>query len=167
MTWIILLVAVGITLIALEVIIPGGILGAIGGVCILASCALSFREFGPMGGLMSTAIILTLTGFTIWLVFRVLSKTALGKRAFLSKSVDAVSANYGEEAKELIGKSGTTKTTLAPSGYIIVEGKRYEAFCQAGLIEAGASIQVIGADNFRLIVTPTPSQVVSPSVSTP
>lgn len=152
MTWIILLVAIGITLIVLEVIIPGGILGAIGGVCILASCALSFSEFGPMGGLISTAIILTITGITVWLVFRVLAKTPLGRRAFLKKSVDAVSAAYGNEAKELIGKSGSAKTTLAPSGYVVIEGKRYEAFCQGGMIEAGTAIEVVGADNFRIIV---------------
>lgn len=44
MTWIILLFAVGITLLTLEIIIPGGILGAIGAICILASCVVSFSE---------------------------------------------------------------------------------------------------------------------------
>ena len=155
MMWIILLVAVGITLIALEIIIPGGILGAIGAVCILAGCVVSFSEFGATGGLISTAIILTLTGITVWLVFKALSKTTLGNRAFLSKSVDGVSSSYGEEAKQLIGKSGTSKTTLAPSGYIIVDGTRYEAFCQTGMIEANTPVEVIGADNFRLIVSPS------------
>ena len=155
MMWVILLVAVGITLIALEIIVPGGILGSIGGVCILASCVVSFNVFGSSGGLISTSIILTLTGITLWLVFKVLSKTALGRRAFLTKSVDGVSSSYGDEAKELIGKSGTSKTTLAPSGYIIIDGKRYEAFCQSGLIEADTAVQVVGADSFRLIVSPS------------
>lgn len=154
MTWIILLAAIGITLISMEIIIPGGILGAIGAVCVLAGCVLCFNEFGAMGGLLGTAAIFTATGISLWLVFRVFSKTPLGKRAFLTKSIDGVSASYGEEAKELIGKSGTAKTTLAPSGYIMIEGKRYEGFCQSGLIEAGTALKVVGADNFRLIVTP-------------
>lgn len=154
MTWIILLVAVGIALISLEIIIPGGILGAIGVICILAGCVVSFSVLGSVGGLIATAAILTLTGVLIWLEFKLLSKTALGKRAFLTKSIDGVSANFGEEAKELIGKAAVAMTTLSPSGYITIEGKRYEAFCQAGLIEAKTALKVIGADNFRLIVAP-------------
>ena len=44
---------------------------------------------------------------------------------------------------------------LSPSGYIRVEGKRYEAFCQSGQAPAGTPLEVVGADNFRLIVSPT------------
>ena len=152
MTWIILLFAVGITLLTLEVIIPGGILGAIGGICILASCVVSFNEFGSMGGMISTVIIFALTGIIIWLEFKIVSKTGIRKRAFLDKSVDSVSAAYDDEAKELIGSSAEAMTTLSPSGYITIEGKRYEAFCQSGLIEAGTALKVVGADSFRLIV---------------
>ena len=154
MTWIILFVAVGITLLSLEVIVPGGILGAIGAICILVGCAFSFNEFGPMGGLLSTVIIFVVTGLTIWLEFKIVSKTSLRKHVFLDESISGVSASYGEEAKDLIGKKAEAETTLAPSGYITIGGKRYEAFCQDGLIEAGTALKVVGADNFRLIVTP-------------
>ena len=154
MTWIILLFAVGITLLTLEIIIPGGILGAIGAICILASCVVCFSEYGAMGGLLGTTIIFVSTGIIIWLEFKVFTKTGIGKRAFLDKSVDAVSSAYDDEAKELIGKKAEAKTTLAPSGYITINGKRYEAFCQAGLIEAGTALKVVGADSFRLIVAP-------------
>ena len=152
MTWIILMVAVGITLLSLEIIIPGGILGAIGGVCILAGCVISFREFGAIGGMGSSAIIFALTGLIIWLEFKLVSKTGIRKRAFLDKSVDAVSAAYDDDAKALIGKKAEAMTTLSPSGYISIDGKRYEAFCQSGLIEAGTALKVVGADSFRLIV---------------
>lgn len=152
MMWVILLAALGITLLSLEIIIPGGILGAIGGACILGGCVVSFVEFGATGGLISTVIIFALTGLIIWLEFRLVSKTSLRKRAFLDKSVDAVSAAYDEGAKELIGKSAEAVTTLAPSGYISINGRRYEAFCESGLIESGAALKVVGADSFRLIV---------------
>lgn len=152
MMWVILMAAVGLTLISLEIIIPGGVLGAIGAVCSLTACALSFSELGSAGGMLSTIIILTATTLIIWLEFKLLSKTKLGRRAFLTKSVDGFSASYGEEAKQLIDSEGVTKTTLAPSGYITIGGKRYEAFSQSGLIEANAPVKVVGADNFRLIV---------------
>jgi len=152
MTWIILLAGAGIALLTMEIIIPGGILGAIGLVSILAACVVSFSEFGALGGLIGTAAIFILTGLIIWIEFKLLSKTTLGKRAFLTKSVDSTSSKYGEEAKQLIGKEAVAETTLSPSGYITIEGKRHEAFCQTGLIEAGTSLKVIGADSFRLIV---------------
>jgi hypothetical protein len=34
-----------------------------------------------------------------------------------------------------------------------VDGRRYEAFSQSGLAEAGARLKVLETDNFRLIVT--------------
>ena len=37
----------------------------------------------------------------------------------------------------------------------MIDGKRYEAFCQSGQVPAGAELEVIGADNFRLIVSET------------
>lgn len=152
MTWIILLGLVGLTLISLEIIIPGGILGALGAICTLAACVVSFSEFGSLGGLISTAIIFTLTGVLVWLEFKLLSKTKLGQRAFLTKSIGGVSANYGAEAQTLIGKPAVAKTTLAPSGYVTIEGKRYEAFFQGGMTEAGTALKVVDADSFRLIV---------------
>lgn len=155
MTWVILLALVGLTLISLEIIIPGGILGALGGICTIAACAVSFGVFGSLGGLIATGIILIGTGVIIWLEFKFLSKTSLGRRAFLTKSVSGVSSAYGEDAKQLIGKTATAMTTLAPSGYIEIEGKRYDAYCQGGLTEAGTDLKVVGADNFRLIVEAT------------
>jgi len=149
MTWIILLFGIGIALVALEVIVPGGILGAIGALTIFAGCAMAFYELGTMGGTIASAIAFSLTGVIIWLEFRFLPK-----RAFLTKSVTGVSASYGEEAKALVGKSAEALTTLAPSGYVRIEGRRYEAFSQGGHTEAGTALTVVGADNFRLIVAP-------------
>ena len=39
----------------------------------------------------------------------------------------------------------------------LIDGHRYEAFCQSGQAAAGSTLQVVAADNFRLIVTQTPS----------
>jgi membrane-bound serine protease (ClpP class) len=47
------------------------------------------------------------------------------------------------------------ETPLVPTGYVRVEGRRYEAFCPAGHVAKGAMLRVAGQDNFRLIVTKT------------
>ncbi len=153
MTLIILLFALGIVLLVVEVIVPGGILGAIGGLMMFGGCVMAFVEFGTWGGLLAVAIAMILTAAAFFLEFRVLPKTAIGKRAFLTKEITGVSAAFGLDAREFIGKSAEALTMLSPSGYILIDGKRYEAFCESGQVPAGAALEVTGADNFRLIVS--------------
>jgi membrane-bound ClpP family serine protease len=155
MSLIILLFALGIVLIAVEVIVPGGILGTVGGLMMFGGCVMAFIEFGTGGGIIAVVVALSLAVIALYIEFRVLPKTKLGRRAFLTTEITGVSAAFGEEARELIGKSAEALTMLSPSGYIRIDGKRYEAFCQSGQAPAGAALQVIGADNFRLIVSET------------
>ena len=155
MTLIVLLFALGIVLLAVEVIVPGGILGTIGGLMMFGGCVMSFINYGTLGGSIAVAIALGLTALALFIEFRVLPKTAIGRRAFLTSEVTGVSAAFGAEAAELIGKSALAMTMLSPSGYINIDGKRYEAFCQSGQVPAGSPLEVIGADNFRLIVSPS------------
>ncbi len=157
MTMLILLFAIGILLILAEVIVPGGILGTIGGLMMFGGCVLAFMDYGSLGGLVAVLVAFFLGGAALYLEFRYLPKTKLGQRAFLRAEIDGVSAAFGKEALDLVGKSAEAVTLLSPSGYILVDGHRYEAFCQSGQAPAGSSLEVIGADNFRLIVTQRPS----------
>ena len=157
MTMLVLLFAIGILLILAEVIVPGGILGTIGGLMMFAGCVLAFIDYGSLGGLVAVAVALFLGGAALYLEFRYLPKTKIGKRAFLHAEIEGVSAAFGKEALDLVGKSAEAVTLLSPSGYILVDGHRYEAFCQSGQAPVGSFLEIIGADNFRLIVTPRPS----------
>lgn len=157
MTPVILLFAIGILFVLVEVIIPGGILGLIGGLLMFGGCVAAFIGFGTWGGLVAMLVGLAVAGLLLFLEFRYLPRTAFGRRAFLSSEITGVSAAIGPEARELVGKSAEALTMLSPSGYIRVDGQRYEAFCQSGQAPAGSALKVIGADNFRLIVTSTES----------
>ena len=153
MTLIVLLFSIGILFIAVEVIVPGAILGSIGGVLMFAGCVLAFINYGTGGGVAALLTAFVIAGIALWLEFRYLPQTKLGKRAFLSTEITAVSAAVGSEARALVGQSAEALTMLSPSGYVRVDGRRYEAFCQSGQVPAGAALEIIGADNFRLIVT--------------
>jgi membrane-bound ClpP family serine protease len=157
MTLIILLFALGILLLAVEVIVPGGILGSIGGLMMFGGCVAAFLKFGTGGGMIAVSVALAAAALAFFIEFRVLPRTAVGRRAFLTREITGVSAAFGSESRDLIGKSAKALTMLSPSGYILIDGKRYEAFCQSGQVPAGAALDVIGADNFRLIVTQTPN----------
>ena len=157
MTLILSLFSIGILCIALEVIVPGGIIGAIGGLLMFGGCIMTFMIHGTAIGLVATFVALAFTILVLFLEFRILPKTKFGKRAFLTAEITGVSAAIGKEAQELIGKSAEALTLLSPSGYIRVDGQRYEAFCQSGQAPVGSALKIIGADNFRLIVILQPN----------
>ncbi|MGL4398974.1 MAG: NfeD family protein [Luteolibacter sp.] len=154
MTAILLLFLIGVIFIAVEVIIPGGILGAIGGLLMFAGCVVAFGTYGTWGGVIALAAALLLGALGLFLEFWVLPKTALGKRAFLTAEVTGVSAALGKEALDLVGQPAEALTMLSPTGYVRVDGKRYEAFCQSGQVPAGTLLDIVSADSFRLIVSP-------------
>lgn len=155
MTLIILLFSLGILLIALEVIVPGAILGTIGGVLMFVGCVMAFITFGNVGGIIAVLSAFAVGALALFIEFKILPHTKFGKRAFLTSEITAVSAAFGEEARELIGKSAEALTMLSPSGYVRVDGQRYEAFSQSGQVPAGSALEITGADNFRLIVSLT------------
>lgn len=153
MTAIILLFVVGVLLLGAEVILPGGVAGIIGGALLLSGCVVSFSQLGPVGGAIAVVAALAFTALVLFIEFRLLPKTRFGKRAFLEAAITGVSAPSTGELSALIGKPAVAMTTLAPSGYVLVEGLRREAFCRSGLAEKGARLEVVGSENLRLIVT--------------
>lgn len=153
MTWIVLLFVIGLLLISAEILVPGGILGLAGGLMVFAGIILAFSTFGLLGGLLALALGLLMATVAFYLEFKILPRTKLGRRAFLTSQITAESRAVSNEARDLIGKSAEALTMLSPSGYVRIDGRRYEAFCQTGQAPAGAALEVIGADNFRLIVT--------------
>lgn len=155
MTPMILLFAVGVVFLAVEVIVPGAILGSIGALFMLGGCVLAFMDYGTGGGILALLGCFALASLVFYFEFKILPKTKLGKRAFLNSEITGVAAAFSEDAKTLVGKSAQALTMLSPSGYIIVDGQRYEAFCQSGQAAAGSDLQIVDADNFRLIVTHT------------
>ncbi|MCC6415306.1 MAG: NfeD family protein [Opitutaceae bacterium] len=150
MNAIIILFTVGALLIGFEVVVPGGILGLLGGIALFGGVAMSFYDHGLNGGFIALLVALGLTGIVLWLEFRLLPRTALGRRMFLHA---AVTGTTTAAVEDLAGRVGHAVTALGPSGYVLIEGKQYEAFSRAGFVEAGTAVKVISADNFRLIVT--------------
>lgn len=153
MSLIILLFSIGVLMILVEVIVPGGILGGIGALLMIAGSVIAFLEFGATGGLVALAAALLITGLALYIELRILPKTRIGKRAFLTKEITAVTRAVGDEARNLIGKPAEAVTMLSPSGYVRVDGRRYEAFCQSGQVPAGSVLEIVDADAFRLIVS--------------
>jgi membrane-bound ClpP family serine protease len=155
MTTVVLLFSLGIVLLVLEVVLPGGIVGVIGGFAMLGGCAVAFSRFGVQGGGVATVVALAGLGLALYIEFSLLPKTRFGKKLFLHQTVDAKSQPSPADAAQIVGQAGETLTTLAPTGYVLVDGRRYEARSEAGLIVKGAAVRVVGVDSFHLIVAQT------------
>ena len=153
MTAIILLFGLGIVLLTFEVVVPGGVLGVLGGLAMLGGCALAFYEYGVAGGGIAVVVALTVLALGLFIEFRVLPKTRFGKK--LNQSVGATSQPLPADSAMVVGKLAETVTMMAPSGYVAIDGHRYEAFSRSGLIPKGATVRVVAVDNFHLIVAKT------------
>ncbi|HEY8993347.1 MAG TPA: NfeD family protein [Lacunisphaera sp.] len=153
MNAILLLFLIGVLLLAGEVFVPGGLLGIIGGLCMAAGCIISFVQLGAFGGTVATVVALALLGLTLYVELVWLPKTRLGKKLIVHSTVAATSQPPVAEGVLVLGKPAEAITPLVPSGYVLVEGRRYEAFSQSGHVAKGERLRVAGLDNFRLIVT--------------
>ncbi|MBL9205741.1 MAG: serine protease [Opitutaceae bacterium] len=147
-----ILFALGILLLALEVFVPGMVLGVIGGLALLGGVVVAFQSYGARGGLGAFAAALALVGAVLVIEFVVLPRTSFGRRMFLKTDVAGTSQPPLADAS-VVGKPAKALTALVPSGYVSIEGKRYDAFSQSGHVHPGETLRVVGLDNFRVIVT--------------
>jgi membrane-bound ClpP family serine protease len=161
MSIILLLFAAGVVLIALEVVVPGAILGIIGGVLMLIGVIISFDQYGFEGGAIATAAGLAVGGIALYLEFVLLPKSRLAK-AFSMTSTVAGTSQPAVASRSVVGRRAVAITTLAPSGVIECEGRRYEAFARSGHVAAGTAVDVVDLDNFRVIVTQSSNQPTTP-----
>lgn len=155
MNAILLLFLIGVLLLAGEVFVPGAILGIIGALCMMVGCVLSFTNFGMAGGLFATGVAVVLLGLMLYIELIWLPKTRVGKKLIVQSTVSTTSQPPLAELQAVVGKDAEAITPLVPSGYVLVEGRRYEGFSQSGHAPKGARLRVIGLDNFRLILTRT------------
>jgi membrane-bound serine protease (ClpP class) len=142
----------GSILILVEGFIPGGIFGIAGAFCIAVGAYFAHLEFGGFIAPTFTFLIGAIGGLIIvFLEFKWLSKSKLGKKLFLTSSTDGVS-NKKLPGKEIIGCQGKTLTEHKPEGIVLLDGKNYDAYCEDGLLPVGESIIVTGVDDFRIRV---------------
>lgn len=153
MNAIMLLFLAGIVLLVFEVFVPGAVLGIMGGLAMLGGCIVAFTQFGATGGTLATVLALAILGLALYVELVLLPKTKLGKKMLVQATVDGTSQPPLAAAAVVVGKAATALTPLTPTGYVEIEGRRYEAFSRSGHVSKGEALHVVALDNFRLIVT--------------
>lgn len=151
MLWlIIILTLLGLLLLAIEVVIPGMIVGALGILALLSAIAVSYFQYGFAAGTLMLAMILMVTfgGFLFWLYL--LPRTFIGRRLILNSAVGKPANPNTEES--LVGKTGVALTHLRPSGTVSIDGRRLDVVAETGYVAAHEPVRVVGVEGMRVIV---------------
>ena len=152
MTLIVTLFAIGLVFLAFEVITPGGVLGAIGGIFLLIGCVVVWNAHGAAAGLSTIIIALLLAAITVWCQIFLLPKTRVGRGLFNDSAITGASQPPPASESEVVGRECTALTTLAPTGYVLLNGRRYEARSLGGYVEKDTLLIVASLDTFTLQV---------------
>ncbi|HEY4248590.1 MAG TPA: NfeD family protein [Lacunisphaera sp.] len=153
MSAVVILFVIGIFLVAIEVVVPGGLCGFLGGSALLAGVAAAFFHYGPTGGFVATGLALAVGSITIYLEFVWLPKSRFARALSMNETVAGRSQPEIADSRAIVGQEAVALTTLAPTGYVEVDGRRYEASCESGLANVGEKLRVLDVDTFRLVVT--------------
>ncbi|MEM1158785.1 MAG: NfeD family protein [Verrucomicrobiota bacterium] len=157
MTILFALLIAGYLLVLAEFVVPGGILGIIGAVCLLAAGVMGFFYFDT-----STAILILLaevfSGIILTVIwFRYFFDSPMGSTLVHRDSLaqarsDQTSNSTQSPLSELIGSAGTTLTPLRPSGSARINNKRYDVLTEGKMVESGKPVNVVKIDGAHIIV---------------
>lgn len=144
-------IVAGVFLLGVEIFVPGGVLGVLGALFLLAAIAMGFKAFGPDGGIISMLIIIVLAGVGVALWIRFFPRTRMGQHLTLTangREFKAPSAAW----KVLVGHEGVTHTPLRPGGIALIDGRRVDVVAEGNWIEAGRPVRVIKVEGSRVVV---------------
>ena len=153
MFYIVLLIFFGLLFLVAElVLLPGVSLGALFAlVCYGSAIYTAFADYGPFTGGIVVLIILALSFVATVLSLR--SKT--WQRFSLKQKINSSSMPTLPEQELSVGDRGTTLSRLSPMGKIEVNGRTYEAKSLGAYVDPRKEIEVVGFENFSVIVKTT------------
>ena len=151
--WIIiaLLIAIGITLIVVEVIfVPGTtIVGIMGFACAALGVYFTYVNYGAASGHTVLVSVLAVSVLSIVISLR----TGMWQK-FSHKQAHHAKVNAGLTQTLQAGDEGTTVAVLRPMGKASFEDKEYEVTTLGSYLEAGQAIKIIQIDHHKIIVEP-------------
>ena len=149
MWYIVLLIVLGLLFLVAELLLFPGL--SIGGilalVCYGGAIWYAFDSLSVTAGVWTVAVVLMLSLLTVIISLR--AKT--WQRLTLKQEIDSVSMPKPEN-EVAIGTLGVTISRLAPMGKVSINGKIYEAKSTDVMIDQKQYVEVVGFENFNVIV---------------
>lgn len=148
----IIFLIIGGILIVMELVLPSGIVGALGAAAILASVLTAGDSLLQMGISVLIAMVIALIGAVI-LVKLFGKQLKLFSRIILSDST-STEGGYVSNVKrsELIGQTARTVTALRPSGTVLLGDERLDAVSDGGFIDRGKEVRILKMEGSWIVV---------------
>ena len=140
-TTIVVLAVIGILAFLFELVLPGGILGIAGAICMVAAVVLSFAEFGLMWGIVALVIMLAFAGTMTWIWMKFFHRLPFTRKLVLETAVG--SDDELKARQSIVGQTGEALTDLRPSGHAKIGGEKLDVMSESGVIAKGTSIEVV------------------------
>jgi|SRR5690554_1737688 len=150
--WIVLLYAIGLVLIIFDgKVTTDGTIAVIGLLLMILALAL------PAPGIIYKVLVgmaLIIAAPTSYLFTKVFPPRNMWSKMTLKEklSSDLGYNSINDSYKELIGKSGMTKTPFRPTGTVEIEGKFYSATTDNQWLDPEVKVKVISVDGTRIVV---------------
>lgn len=142
--YLILIYIIGFTLLLVELLVPGFIMGTIGLLLIAFAIAAIFWQSTLLG---IGVTVFTFAAVAVFLRFAIRRVTL---RKSLSRAEGYSSAR--EELTKLVGQEGVALTTLRPAGTAEFDGDRVDVVTGGEMIEKDSRIKVIEVEGNRVVV---------------
>lgn len=142
----------GLALIALEMFIPGGIVGTIG-VITLVSAIIYVNQSA-----YNVAFILVISLISAIILYILNRKVLKREPVFLSRLVlaDSIKSEDGYVASEsrldLIGKELVAYTDLRPAGVAVSSEEKFDVVTDGDFVEKGSVVEVTQVEGMRIVV---------------
>ena len=149
MWYIVLLILLGVLFCIAELLLlPGLSIGAFLSVaCYGGAVWYAFDALGTTAGVVTIVVVLIVSLISI--IFSLRAKT--WQCFALKQQIDSTSMPK-PETEITVGAVGTTVSRLSPMGKVNINGKVYEAKSVDVLIDQREQIEVVGFENFNVIV---------------
>ncbi|MGI1657866.1 MAG: NfeD family protein [Desulfitobacterium sp.] len=149
---IVALVILGLSLLFLEIFIPGGILGIVG--LILLSAGIFLTADSVLQGVAYVSTMFLIFGVLVALSFRI-PRTRRFWQRFSLNTKQSNQEGYVAPTADLenyVGCVGVALSPLRPAGTAEVNGHRLDVVTEGGFIEVNHRVKIIAVEGTRVIV---------------
>lgn len=143
-----LLAVLGVALVVAEVFLPGGIVGAIGVVLVVASVVLAYLRFERQTAHAILAVMIVASIAGIWWWLRVFPHSRFADPIVVRATV--ASPEHGLD--RLVGKRGTASSPLRPAGTAEIDGEWVDVVTEGAFVTRGSEIEVLRVHGNRVVV---------------
>ncbi|MET3682454.1 membrane-bound serine protease (ClpP class) [Alkalibacillus flavidus] len=147
-----ILLLIGLVCIIIEIFVPSGILGAIGGVAILGALLVSGADLGQMAISLSIAILIAIA-VAVFLFKKLDTDRGIFRHIVLKDQTSSEKGYLSNHNRDdLIGQEGQALTFLRPSGTALFGDERLDVVTEGQFIAQHQPIKIVKVEGSRIVV---------------